>query len=117
MCCSGCDPTNNYNSVVVPLWQEVNLTQVTVHHGASHCLAFDVCVMLQDTYDEELLGAVAELLPIMATALGPQTYGPVFQQLVFQPLLKRFQAGQPDGVRSTMIGHSPAFAAFCITYD
>lgn len=58
----------------------------------------------EDTYDEELLGAVAELLPIMATALGPQTYAPVFQQLVFQPLLKRFQPGQPDGVRSTMIG-------------
>ena len=62
---------------------------------------------VQDTYDEELLGAVAELLPVMATALGPQTYGPVFQQLVFQPLLKRFQPGQPDGVRSTMIGQSP----------
>ncbi|KAL3153296.1 hypothetical protein ABBQ38_011641 [Trebouxia sp. C0009 RCD-2024] len=58
----------------------------------------------EDTYDEELLAAVAELLPIMASALGPQTYGPVFQQLVFQPLMKRFQAGQPDGVRSTMIG-------------
>ena len=62
---------------------------------------------VQDTYDEELLGAVAELLPVMATALGPQTYGPVFQQLVFQPLLKRFQPGQPDGVRSTMIGRPP----------
>lgn len=61
-------------------------------------------LLLQDTYDEELLAAVAELLPIMASALGPQTYGPVFQQLVFQPLMKRFQAGQPDGVRSTMIG-------------
>lgn len=61
--------------------------------------------LLQDTYDEELLAAVAEVLPIMASALGPQTYGPVFQQLVFQPLMKRFQAGQPDGVRSTMIGH------------
>lgn len=59
---------------------------------------------LQDTYDEELLAAVAEVLPIMASALGPQTYGPVFQQLVFQPLMKRFQPGQPDGVRSTMIG-------------
>lgn len=47
---------------------------------------------------------MAEVLPIMASALGPQTYGPVFQQLVFQPLIKRFQAGQPDGVRSTMIG-------------
>ncbi len=68
------------------------------------------CCSLQDTYDEELLGAVAELLPIMATALGPQTYGPVFQQLVFQPLLKRFQPGQPDGVRSTMIGHPLSIA-------
>ena len=47
---------------------------------------------------------MAELLPVIATALGPQTYAPVFQQLVFQPLLKRFQPGQPDGVRSTMIG-------------
>ncbi len=53
---------------------------------------------------------MAELLPIMATALGPQTYGPVFQQLVFQPLLKRFQPGQPDGVRSTMIGHPLSLA-------
>ena len=64
-----------------------------------------VLTCLQDTYDEELLAAVAEVLPIMASALGPQTYGPVFQQLVFQPLMKRFQPGQPDGVRSTMIGH------------
>ena len=63
---------------------------------------------MQDTYDEELLGAVAELLPIMASALGPQTYAPVFQQLVWQPLMKRFQPGQPDGVRSTMIGQLTA---------
>ena len=63
-----------------------------------------LCFLLQDTYDEELLAAVAEVLPIMASALGPQTYGPVFQQLVFQPLMKRFQPGQPSGVRSTMIG-------------
>ena len=57
-----------------------------------------------DTYDEELLGAVAELLPIIATALGPQTFAPVFQQLFYEPFVKRLQAGQPDGVRSTMIG-------------
>ena len=69
-------------------------------------------LLLQDTYDEELLAAVAELLPIIANALGPQTYGPVFQQLVFQPLLKRFQAGQPDGVRSTMIGLLLSSACF-----
>ena len=59
---------------------------------------------MQDTYDEELLGAIAELLPILATALGPTTYVPVFQQLVIGPLMKRLQPGQPDGVRSTMIG-------------
>ena len=64
-----------------------------------------------DTYDEELLGAVAELLPIMATALGPQTLAPVFQQLFHEPLMKRLQAGQPDGVRSTMIGD---FTMLCI---
>lgn len=58
----------------------------------------------EDTYDEELLGAVAELLPILATALGPQTFAPVFQQLFYEPILKRMQAGQPDGVRSTIIG-------------
>lgn len=57
-----------------------------------------------DSYDEELLAAVAELLPIMATSLGPQTLAPVFQQLFYDPLMKRLQAGQPDGVRSTMTG-------------
>ena len=66
---------------------------------------------LQDTYDEELLGAIAELLPILATALGPTTYVPVFQQLVIGPLMKRLQPGQPDGVRSTMIG------AFDLRFD
>ena len=59
-----------------------------------------------DSYDEELLAAVAELLPIMATSLGPQTLAPVFQQLFYDPLMKRLQAGQPDGVRSTMTGKS-----------
>ena len=61
---------------------------------------------VQDTYDEELLAAAAELMPIMATTLGPQTYPPVFDQLVFPPLLKRLQPSQPGGVRSTMIGQS-----------
>ena len=49
---------------------------------------------------------MAELLPIMATSLGPQTLAPVFQQLFYEPLMKRLQAGQPDGVRSTMTGRS-----------
>lgn len=73
-------------------------------HGGGWQKLVQPLLFVQDTYDEELLAAVAEVLPIMASALGPETYGPVFQQLVFQPLMKRFQPGQPDGVRSTMIG-------------
>ncbi|PNH04952.1 putative importin subunit beta-4 [Tetrabaena socialis] len=53
---------------------------------------------------EELLAAVAELLPVLAMAVGPATYAPVFASAHAPALLTRLRPQQPDDVRSVVVG-------------
>ncbi|KAK9824669.1 hypothetical protein WJX72_012191 [[Myrmecia] bisecta] len=58
----------------------------------------------EDDSDEDLLTAVAELLPIMAGQLGPAAYAPIFHKEHCEPLLARTKASQPDSVRAAAVG-------------
>lgn len=53
---------------------------------------------------EELLIAVADLLPAMAAAAGPGLYAPVFGSLHLPAMLERLKPQQPDDVRSVVVG-------------
>lgn len=62
---------------------------------------------VQDNPDEELLVAVGDVFPILARALGPDAYAPIFAQHHMQALLKWTRASQPAGVRAAGTGAHP----------
>ena len=52
----------------------------------------------------EVVQAAAELLPVMAEALGADAYFPIFQQLHWPPLHEKLHGSQPAGLRAALIG-------------
>ena len=52
----------------------------------------------------EVVQAAAELLPVMAEALGADAYLPIFQQLHWPPLHEKLHGSQPAGLRAALIG-------------
>jgi hypothetical protein len=79
---------------------------------ASHCVVtrwLPVCA--QENPDENLLVAVGDALPILARALGPDAYAPIFAQQHADVLLKWTRASQPDAVRAAGVGEPPAWLA------
>ncbi|KAK9905642.1 hypothetical protein WJX75_003705 [Coccomyxa subellipsoidea] len=58
----------------------------------------------EENPDENLLVAVGDALPILARALGPDAYAPIFAQQHADVLLKWTRASQPDAVRAAGVG-------------
>ena len=57
----------------------------------------------------EVVQAAAELVPVMAEALGGDAYFPIFQQLHWPPLHEKLHGSQPAGLRAALIGgYQPA---------
>ena len=52
----------------------------------------------------EVVQAAAELLPVMAEALGADAYFHIFQQLHWPPLHEKLHGSQPAGLRAALIG-------------
>jgi hypothetical protein len=66
---------------------------------------------MQQNPDEELLVAVGDALQILARALGPDAYLPIFAQRHADALLKWTRASQPSGVRAAGVGgHSSSLS-------
>lgn len=63
--------------------------------------------MVQENPDENLLVAVGDALPILARALGPDAYAPIFAQHHASALLKWTRGSQPDAVRAAGVGEPP----------
>ncbi|GLC39350.1 hypothetical protein PLESTB_000894500 [Pleodorina starrii] len=53
---------------------------------------------------EELLAAAAELLPVLATAAGPEAYAPVFASSHLPALMQQLKAQRPADHRSVAVG-------------
>lgn len=64
-------------------------------------------LIVQENPDENLLVAVGDALPILARALGPDAYAPIFAQHYASALLKWTRASQPDAVRAAGVGEPP----------
>lgn len=62
---------------------------------------------MQQNPDEELLVAVGDAFPILARALGPDAYAPIFAQQHLDALLKWTRASQPTNVRAAGTGALP----------
>ncbi|BDA47413.1 Importin-4 [Coccomyxa sp. Obi] len=58
----------------------------------------------EENPDENLLVAVGDALPILARALGPDAYAPIFAQHHANALLKWTRSSQPDAVRAAGVG-------------
>ena len=52
----------------------------------------------------EVVQAAAELVPVMADALGAEAYFHIFQQLHWPPLHEKLHGSQPAGLRAALIG-------------
>eukprot|EP00891_Asterochloris_glomerata_P009671 jgi/Astpho2/9671/e_gw1.00146.14.1_t len=59
----------------------------------------------EERHDVEVVQAAAELLPVMAEALGADAYLPIFQQLHWPPLHEKLHGSQPAGLRAALIGN------------
>ena len=59
----------------------------------------------------EVVQAAAELVLVMAEALGADAYFPIFQQLHWPPLHEKLHGSQPAGLRAALIGRSACRSA------
>jgi len=53
--------------------------------------------------EEELLTAVCEVMPALASALGPAAYSPMWAQH-FEALARHFRGGRPEALRAVAVG-------------
>ena len=65
----------------------------------------------QEGDDEGLVAAACEAMPVLAQALGPAAYAPVFAGQHAEPLLRFLRPSQPADVRSVAVGARGARAA------
>ncbi len=61
-------------------------------------------VAAQEGDDEGLVAAACEAMPVLAQALGPAAYAPVFAGQHAEPLLRFLRPSQPADVRSVAVG-------------
>ncbi len=69
---------------------------------------------MQENPDENLLVAVGDALPILARALGPDSYAPIFAQYHADVLLKWTRSSQPDAIRAAGVGELPLFSRVAV---